>query len=330
MKSSVSRRRFLDKSAALPAGLAAAVDGGAILSPVTERRQGDVDGTRLKPSLNAFSFLELLEANAKDPAKGIDLFGVCDFCARHGFDGVDVTGYFVPGYPRAPDDRYLVRLKRHAFDLGLGLSGTGVRNDFTAADARVRAEGVERVKTWIEVAAKLGAPTVRVFADSQAPFKNWREASGNATREAVEEWAAAALRECAEHGERYGVIVAVQNHADFIGTGAQHLSLLDRVGHRWCAAMVDTGSYVTADPYVDIALVAPRAVNWQVKETTRSRLDSPRLDIARFVGIVRAANYHGYLPIETLRMGRTDYDSFTEIPKMLAQLRAAIDATSAR
>jgi sugar phosphate isomerase/epimerase len=330
MQSSVSRRRFLATSAALPAGLAAAVDGGAILSPVTERRQGDVDGTRLKPSLNAFSFLELLEANAKDPAKGIDLFGVCDFCARHGFDGVDVTGYFFPGYPRAPDDRYLVRLKRHAFDLGLGLSGTGVRNDFTAADARVRAEGVERVKTWIEVAAKLGAPTVRVFADSQAPFKNWREASGNATREAVEEWAAAALRECAEHGERYGVIVAVQNHADFIGTGAQHLSLLDRVGHRWCAAMVDTGSYVTADPYVDIALVAPRAVNWQVKETTRSRLDSPRLDIARFVGIVRAANYHGYLPIETLRMGRTDYDSFTEIPKMLAQLRAAIDATSAR
>jgi sugar phosphate isomerase/epimerase len=330
MQSSVSRRRFLATSAALPAGLAAAVDGGAILSPVTERRQGDVDGTRLKPSLNAFSFLELLEANTKDPAKGIDLFGVCDFCARHGFDGVDVTGYFFPGYPRAPDDRYLVRLKRRAFDLGLGLSGTGVRNDFTAADARVRAEGVERVKTWIEVAAKLGAPTVRVFADSQAPFKNWREASGNATREVVEEWAAAALRECAEHGERYGVIVAVQNHADFIGTGAQHLSLLDRVGHRWCAAMVDTGSYVTADPYVDIALVAPRAVNWQVKETTRSRLDSPRLDIARFVGIVRAANYHGYLPIETLRMGRTDYDSFTEIPKMLAQLRAAIDATSAR
>lgn len=329
MQPPLSRRRFLATSVALPAGLATAVDGRPILSSVTGRRQGDVAGTRLKPSLNAYSFVELLEANAKDPSTGIDLFGVCDFCARHGFDGVDVTGYFFPGYPRAPDDRYLVRLKRHAFDLGLGLSGTGVRNDFTTADARVRAEGVARVKTWIEVAAKLGAPTVRVFADSQAPFKSWREASGNATRETVETWAADALRECAEHGERYGVIVAVQNHADFISTGAQHLSLLDRVNHRWCAAMVDTGSYLTPDPYADIALVAPRAVNWQVKETTRSRLDSPRLDIARFVAIVRAANYHGYLPIETLRMGRTDYDSFTEIPKMLMQLRTAIDATAA-
>ena len=27
------------------------------------------------------------------------------------------------------------------------------------------------------------------------------------------------LRECAEHGEEFGVIVAVQNHGDFISTG---------------------------------------------------------------------------------------------------------------
>ena len=92
--------------------------------------------------------------------------------------------------------------------------------------------------------------------------------------------------------------------------------------------MVNTGSYLTADPYLDVAQVAPRAVNWQVKETTRSRLDSPRLDLERFVAMVRRASYRGYLPIETLRMGRADYDSFVEIPKLLAQLRAAIDATA--
>ena len=325
MRPPLTRRTFLATSATLPAGLAAALaarppEHAPIAAP-------PVAATRLKPSLNAYSFVEQLQANAKDARNGIDLFGVCDFCAKHGFHAVDVTGYFFPGYPEAPTDRYLVRLKRHAFDLGLELSGTGVRNDFTAADAKVRAEGVHRVKTWIEVAAKLGAPTVRAFADSQPPYRSWREASRNAPREIVEGWAADALRECAEHGERHGVIVAVQNHADFISTGAQHLALLDRVNHAWCRAMVDTGSYLTADPYVDIALVAPRAVNWQVKETTRSRLDSPRLDVRRLVTIVRRAGYRGYLPIETLRMGRADYDSFVEIPKLLAQLREAIRAT---
>jgi sugar phosphate isomerase/epimerase len=323
MRALFDRRRFLATSAALPAGLGAAIGLGRAQS-VAGPPDHAAAGARLKPSLNAFSFVELLDANAKDATKGIDLFGVCDFCAKHDFDAVDVTGYFFPGYPGAPSDRYLVKLKRHAFDLGLELSGTGVRNDFTTADAKVRAEGVQRVKTWIEVAAKLGAPTVRAFADSQAPFKNWREASGNAPRETVERWAAEALHECAEHGEQYGVIVAVQNHADFISTGPQHVSLIERVNHPWCRAMVDTGSYLTDDPYADLALAAPYAVNWQVKETTRSRLDSPRLDMNRFVSIVRRAGYRGYLPIETLRMGRTDYDSFVEIPRMLAGLRAAI------
>jgi len=330
MQPAIDRRRFLATSAALPAGLASAL---ALARPPAVAVAAPADaaapaGTRLKPSLNAFSFNELLEANARDRTKGIDLFGVCDFCAKHGFDAVDVTGYFFPGYPNAPSDQYLFRLKRHAFDLGLALSGTGVRNDFTTADAKVRAEGVQRIKTWIEVAAKLGAPTVRAFADSQPPFRNWHEASGNASRETVEQWAADALRECAEHGERYGVIVAVQNHLDFLSTGAQHASLLDRVNHPYCRAMLDTGSYATDDPYTDIALVAPRAVNWQVKETMRSRVDSPRVDMTRLVGIVRRSGYHGYLPIETLRMGRADYDSFVEIPKMLAQLNAAIAATA--
>jgi sugar phosphate isomerase/epimerase len=340
MRAHLSRRTFLATSAALPAALASAVGLGRPRAPVDRlgepatgamgslnAPQRAAEGARLKLSLNAYSFVEMLDANAKDATKGIDLFGVCDFCAKHGFDAVDATGYFFPGYPNAPADAYLVKLKRHVFDLGLELSGTGVRNDFTTADAKVRAEGVQRVKTWIEVAAKLGAPTVRAFAESQAPFRNWRDASANAPRETVERWAAEALHECAEHGERYGVIVAVQNHADFITTGAEHVSLLRRVSHPWCRAMVDTGSYLTDDPYVDIALAAPWAVNWQVKETTRSRLDSPRLDLTRFVRIARRTGYRGYLPIETLRMGRADYDSFVEIPRMLDRLRAAIAET---
>lgn len=48
----------------------------------------------LKPALNAYSFLGLLNANKEDASKGIDLFGVCDFCAKHHLEAVDLTGYF--------------------------------------------------------------------------------------------------------------------------------------------------------------------------------------------------------------------------------------------
>ncbi len=316
------RRHFLKRSLLVP--LAAALPGfhsPAALAPI--QRTGR---PRLLPALNAYSFSDLLVAHSKDPSKGLDLFAVCDFCARQDLDAVDLTAYFFPGYPHAPEDSYLFRLKRYAHNLGLAISGTGVRNDFTSADQAVRATGVQLTRDWIKVAAKLGAPCVRVFADSQAPNKNWREAAAQAPREAVEAWVAEALRQCAEFGEKYGVIVAVQNHGDFISTGAEHVSLLERVGHEWCRALVDTGKYLSADPYADIAQVAPYAVNWQIKETTQSRVDSPRTDFKKLVGLIHNAGYRGYLPIETLSMGRKDYDPFVEVPKVLGELRSAIIA----
>jgi sugar phosphate isomerase/epimerase len=243
---------------------------------------------------------------------------------------VDVTGYFFPGYPDAPADAYLFRLKRNAHRLGLEITGTGVRNDFTAADKAVREEGVARIRTWIEVAAKLGAPVIRVFADSQAPYKSWQEAAGGAARAEVEGWMAGAIRTCADLGAKHGILIGVQNHGDFIRSGAEHLALLDRVNHEWCGAIVDTGKYLTDDPYADIALVAPRAVNWQIKETMGSSLASPRVDLKRLVEIIRASGYRGHLPVETLAMGRKDYDPFREATALLAELRAALEQTAGR
>lgn len=325
MHSPIPRRQFLSSAALLPFAATAALSSTAARAAYAPIPR--VGPSHLRTSLNAYSFLELLNANAKDKTKGIDLFGVCDFCAKVGYDAVDFTGYFFPGYPKAPDDAYLIRLKRHAFNLGLGISGTGVRNDFTAADPAIRAEGVARLKTWIEVAAKLGAPTVRAFADSQPPFKNWQQAAKNATRATVEAYLADALRECAEHGKKFGVIVAVQNHGDFISSGAEHLSLLNRVDHEWCAALVDTGKYLGADPYADIAMVAPYAVNWQIKETTGSEANTPKTDMLKLVTIIRRSGYRGYIPIETLSMRRPGYDSYVEATKMLNELKAALVAT---
>jgi sugar phosphate isomerase/epimerase len=171
-------------------------------------------------------------------------------------------------------------------------------------------------KDWIEVAARLGAPVVRVFAGPR----------GDGPRESVEGWMAEALRACAEHGEKFGVLVAVQNHGDFLNSGAEHLSLLRRVDHEWCGALVDTGKYLTDDPYADIALMVPHAVNWQIKETLGSSLKSPRSDFKRLAKIIHDGGYRGFVPIETLAMGRPDYDPFAEVEKVLSGLREGIAA----
>lgn len=283
-----------------------------------------VGKARFTPALNAYSFLEPLTANLADPSQGIDLFGVCDFCAKHDIEAVDLTGYFFPGYPKAPPDAYVSRMKRYVHDRGIVISGTGVKNDFATADPAVRAEGVRLTKDWIVIAARLGAPVVRVFAGPTGQVRNWREAAGDAKREDVEKWMADDLRACAEYGEKLGVLVAVQNHGDFLSTGSEHLSLLKRVDHPWCGALVDTGKYLSADPYADIAMVVPHAVNWQVKETLGSSLKSPRTDFKKLVGIIRDGGYRGFVPIETLSMGRKDYDPAAAVVDVLTAMREAI------
>ena len=311
-----TRRNFLRLAALTP--LAAASSSHA-LTPIA--RTG---AASFAPTLNAYSFLEQLNANMADATKGIDLFGVCDFCAKHDIAAVDLTGYFFPGYPKAPADSYVNRMKRYVHDRGIVISGTGVKNDFATADAAVRAQGVQLTKDWIEVAARLGAPVIRVFAGPQTSPKDWPTAANNAKREDVEGWMADAVRACAEHGEKFGVIVAVQNHGDFISTGPEHLNLIQRVDHPWCGPLVDTGKYFSDDPYADIAMMVPHAVNWQIKETLGSSLKSPRTDFKRLAKIIHDGGYRGYVPIETLTMGRKDYDPAAEVVKVLLAMREAI------
>lgn len=325
LNTTMTRRSFLQRAAYWPvaAGLPFSTSG-ATVTPIQH-----VGPASLKPALNAYSFLELLNANLKNPNTGMDLFGVCDFAARNDCAAVDLTGYFFPGYPNAPEDSYLARIKKHTHDLGLDISGTGVKNDFATADKEVRAQGVQLAKVWIEVAARLGAPVVRVFAGPGGKISDWRTVVNGAPREEVEGWMADSLRECAEYGKKFGVLVAVQNHGDFISTGEEHLSLLKRTDHEWCGALVDTGKYFSADPYADIALMAPFAVNWQIKETLGSSMKTPRTDMKKLITIIHQSGYRGYLPIETLASGRQDYDSPVEAAKLLAELREAIDTISA-
>ncbi len=78
--------------------------------------------------------------------------------------------------------------------------------------------------------------------------------------------------------------------------------LLKLVGSEWCGPVLDTGYFNTPDPYVDIsAKVAPYAISWQkVKQSVfDGGYGDVQIDLVRFMRIVRACGYSGYLPIET-------------------------------
>ena len=261
---------------------------------------------RFKISLNAYSF------NAPLSAGKTDLGQVMDFCAANGFDAIDLTGYYFPGYPAAPPDEYIYRLKHQAHRLGLAISGTGVRNNFAVAGSTARAQETALVLRWIDVAAKLGAPVIRIFSGLM-PATGQRT---DTTDRIAEE-----IRRCVAYGQSRGVIVAVQNHNDFIRTAAEAIDLLKRVSSDWFGLVLDTGSFVTEEPYGEIAKAAPYAVNWQIKEKLDYNHQIQNMDLEKLFRIIRDSTYRGYLPIETLSAG----DPFQTVPPFLQQVRQAME-----
>jgi sugar phosphate isomerase/epimerase len=275
-----------------------------------------VGGAKLKISLNAYSFSKALNDSIKGRGKGMTLFDLLDFCAEHDFDAIDPTGYFFPGYPAPPSDDYVNSFKRRAFQLGLDISGTGVRNDFATPNEASRAADVRHAKEWVEVAAKLGAPVLRVFAGPVPQGQDW---------ETVAKWMAKDLREVADHGAKFGVLVGVQNHGDMLKTANETIKIVNMVNSDWFGVIVDTGYFMTPDPYMDIAQVMPHAVNLQVKESPFGKESDVRTDLVQLVMIVRKSGYRGYLPIETLSLPNRAYKPKELVPQFLAELRSAID-----
>ena len=284
----------------------------------------------VKISLNAYSFTKPLLDKVRGRGAGMSLFELMDWSAKNGFDAVDLTGYFFPGYPAVPSDEFINQVKKHAFKLGLDISGTGVRNDFADPDPAKRAADVKHVKEWIDVAVKLGAPVIRIFAGPiPAGYEN--------KHAEIETYMAASMKECADYGRQKGVLVGVQNHGDFLKTADETISLVKRVNSDWFGVIVDSGYFITEDPYVDIEKTMPYAVNFQLKLSAFGAASPIKIDLPRVMKIVEKTGYRGYLPIETLSpqggnknkkntpntADKAAYDPYTVVPAFLKEVKAA-------
>src|SRR5262245_35466291 len=133
MNAGIPRRDFLKRAALVPVCGITGVSLAESFSDA-EKRAKPGSSPQLKVGLNAYSFNKLLNDNIKGRGAGVTLVQVLEFCAKQKFGALDATGYYFPGYPKVPPDKYIDDFKRKAADLGVVISGTGVRNNFTTSD----------------------------------------------------------------------------------------------------------------------------------------------------------------------------------------------------
>ena len=279
------RRGFLARSLAIAASVFVAAFQTALAAGEVKRRSG----TKIKLALNSYSFNRPLMAGQ------MSLDDVIDYCAAHNIDGVDLTGYYFPGYPKVPTDEYIYGLKKKAYLNGVSINGTGVRNDFTLVDPAARKESITLVKDWVQVGQKLGASFIRVFSGPSIPK--------DSTYEKVLEWMIPAFQECADYGKKHGVIIGLQHHDDFLKTADQTIQVVKAVNSDWFSVILDVGSLRQGDPYEEIEKLLPYACTWQIKEEVYFKGKSTPIDLARIRKIIDKVGFRGFLPFEALGPG---------------------------
>jgi sugar phosphate isomerase/epimerase len=283
----------------------AAATASALAAPTLSAIEPIVrnDKSKLKLSLAAYSFRQWLDLKKK-PKPDMSLADFIDLAAEQNIDAVELTAY----YFAETTPEYLATLKGRATRLGLDISGTAVGNDFCVKDPEKLKTQLAMVKAWIEHTSRLGGKTIRIFAGTAA--------KGDEDR--ARDQAVATIQEACDYAAKYGIYLALENHGGITATPDQMLALVKAVKHDYFGVNLDTGNFHTADPYADLAKIAPYAVVTQVKTEVHPEGKGVQdADLPRLVDLLRKANYRGYVALEY----EAKEDAKVAVPRTLTVLK---------
>ncbi|MBT4497201.1 MAG: sugar phosphate isomerase/epimerase [Gemmatimonadetes bacterium] len=251
----------------------------------------------------------------------LTLEGFIERAYELGLDGIDIhTRAFASTEPD-----YLRAIRMQALKRGIALSYIGVSSNFGKPQEQLEGE-VATAKEWIDVAASMGIPLVRVFAA-------WIPEGD--TEEAVWARMIPCLQEVAEHGEKKGVVVGLHNHNHgcVTRTGKDVRRIITEVDNPYFSHILDTGQYVGSpgasgargqeDPslnfYGSIEETAPLAVHVRCKIYRIQSGVEAWLDYPRIFKILRGVNFNGWLSI--VYEGQDVEAEATAVPKAVSYLR---------
>lgn len=233
---------------------------------------------RLRPALCAYSFRDDLQ---KGVLKYEDLIRIA---AENDLDGVDLTVYWFPN----TTDAFLLPLKRAAYRSGIEIYSISVRTELTKPAGADRDMTAADLRKWIDVAAKLGAGHIRVFGG---------KVPAGQTEATAADWVADMLGTASEYAGKNGVILGLENHGGITDRAETIVGIVKKVNSPWVGINLDTANFKTKI-YEQIEMIAPYAVNVQVKAMVRDENGPAPSDWDRVAKMLVANHYRGYLALE--------------------------------
>jgi L-ribulose-5-phosphate 3-epimerase len=315
------RRQFLGQiglgaAAAVAGGLPA--HGGTIQDPATST--GDRAARPNPIGVSTYSFWQF-----RPGARRATMVECIDKAAAMGFDGVEILHVQMEDESNAT----LQKIKRHAHSVGLPLMGFSTHQGFVTPSREERATHVQKTLYQIEVAYRLGIPTMRINTGRWGTIKSFDDfmtkkgiepaLEGHNEEEAFK-WVIAALEKLLPKAEECGVVLGLENHWGLGRTAAGVLRIVEAIKSPWLQITLDTGNFLEnsyeqmeqmASSTVPIALVQAKTYygggRWYALD----------LDYARIAGILKKHHYRGWISLEF----EGNDDPGTGVPKSLELLR---------
>jgi len=305
----ISRRDF---------GAAAAIGlGGALSARSDETDKSKATSYRNRFAVATYSFWQFRPER-------VEIETCLDAAAEMGFDGVEILHRQM----KEESNGYLQRLKRQAFSLGLDLCGFSTHQGFLFPDKAERKKNIDHTLHCIELAYRLGIPTMRVNTGRWGTIKDFDElmkARGieprleGYTDEQGFGWVIDSLEKCLPKAEECGVVLGLENHWGLGRTPEGVMRIVDAIDSPWLEVTLDTGNFLE-DPYDKLDQIARRAILVQAKTYYGGgKWYTLDLDYPRIARLLKKHNYRGYISLEF----EGNESPMTAIPKSLAMLRDA-------
>jgi sugar phosphate isomerase/epimerase len=250
-----------------------------------------------------------------------------DRAAAMGFDGVEILHQQM----RGEENSYLQELKRRAFTQGLDLMGFSTHQGFVSPDKAVRQKNIDHTLKCIDLAYRLGIPTLRVNTGRWNTIKSFDDLMANRGIEPNLEghsddegfkWVIDSLQQCLAAAEQAGVTMGLENHWGLGRTADGVMRIVDAINSPWLKVTLDTGNFLE-HMYEQMRKLAPHAVLVQAKTYFGGgEWYSLEIDYATVNRILREANFRGYISLEM--EGKEEAE--TAVPKSLALFRQAFAA----
>lgn len=314
LKPSGSLTMFWDRRAFLGVAVASGLSVGLRSAKPPEGR------IRNRIGVSTYSFWQFQRAEWRDIDKCIDA------AAEMGFDGVEILHRQMTD----ESDAALQKIKRRAFLNGLDLMGFSTHQGFLFPAKEERQRNVDHTIRCIELAYKLGIPTLRVNTGTWRTSKSFDELMKNRgieppipgyTDEDAYPWVIDGLTACLKTAEKCGVILGLENHWGLGRTPEGVLRIVNAINSPWLQITLDTGNFLD-DPYDKLELLAPKAVLVQAKTYYGGGLwYTLDLDYDRIARLLRKHQYRGYVSLEF----EGKENPATAIPKSLELLRKAFN-----